>query len=92
VQGFLRTIKFIKNHIPKLANIMASITMPTKKDQPFIWKKEQHEAFDKTKAAVANAILCNYGHPTNPTSSTQMLHRNMPWEQGLLRKSMAPNR
>ena len=63
VRGFLQTINFIKNHIPNRAEIMAPITNLTKKDQPFIWDEKEQKAFDKTKAAVANAILCTYPDP-----------------------------
>ncbi len=66
VRGFLGTINFIKNHIPNRAAIMAPITLLTKDNQPFIWGEEQQQAFDKTKAAVANAILCTYPDPNKP--------------------------
>lgn len=63
VRGFLGTINFIKNHIPNRAEIMAPITNLTKDNVPFIWGEEEESAFEKTKAAVANAILCTYPDP-----------------------------
>ena len=66
VRAFLGTINFIKNHIPNHAKIMAPITLLTKDNQPFVWGEEQQQAFDKTKAAVANSILCTYPDPNKP--------------------------
>jgi hypothetical protein len=63
VRGFLGTINFIKNHIPNRAEIMAPITNLTKHNVPFIWGEEEESRFEKTKAAVANAILCTYPDP-----------------------------
>ena len=63
VRAFLGIINFIKNHIPNRAELLAPITKLTKKDQPFIWDDEQQQAFNKTKAAIANAILCTYPNP-----------------------------
>ena len=42
---------------------MAQITKLTKKDEPFIWADKQQQAFEKTKAVIANAILWTYPDP-----------------------------
>jgi hypothetical protein len=63
VRQLLSTINFIKNHIPNRAAIMQPITDLTKKEEKFEWGEEQQKAFDQTKAAVANAILCTYPNP-----------------------------
>ena len=64
VRQFLGTINFIKNNIPDRANILAPITELTKEKVEWKWGKEQQEAFKKTLAAVANAILCTYPNPS----------------------------
>ena len=66
VRAFLGVINFIKNHIPNRAELLAPITKLTKKDQPFVWENEQQQAFNKTKAAIANSILCTYPNPNKP--------------------------
>ena len=63
VRQLLGTINFIKNHIPNQAAIMQPITDLTKKEEKFEWGEKQQKAFDQTKAAVANSILCTYSNP-----------------------------
>jgi hypothetical protein len=41
VRGFLGVLNFIKNHIPRRAEICEPITRLTKKDVKFVWGEEQ---------------------------------------------------
>jgi hypothetical protein len=66
VRGFLGVLNFIKNHIPRRAEICEPITRLTKKDVKFIWGEEQQRAFDKLKAVVSEAILLTYPNPNRP--------------------------
>ncbi len=63
ISEFLGAINFIKNNIPNRANILAPITHLMKKDVPFVWGEKENKAFNKVKAAIANAILCTYPNP-----------------------------
>jgi hypothetical protein len=59
-------LNFIKNHIPRRAEICEPITRLTKKDVRFVWGEEQQRAFDKLKAVVLETILLTYPNPNRP--------------------------
>ncbi len=57
LQGFIGCVNFIKNHIPRQAELMQPLTKLTKKEAKFQWGPEAQQAFLKTKAAVAEAVM-----------------------------------
>ena len=46
VQAFVGMINFIKNHIPRRAQMLAPLTKLTRKDMKFKWTEEEQTAFD----------------------------------------------
>lgn len=79
MQSLLRIVNFIKNHIPRRAEICEPITRLMKKNIKFIWGEEQQQAFEELKGVVLEAILLPYPNPTKPfkiyrdASSTYMM-------------------
>jgi hypothetical protein len=66
IRAFLGVINFIKNHIPRRAEICKPITQLTCKDVKFTWGEEQKRAFDKVKAVISEAIMLEYPNPNRP--------------------------
>ena len=66
VRSLLGVVNFIKNHIPRRAEICEPITRLTRKDVKFVWGEEQQKAFEKLKAVVSEAILLTYPNPNRP--------------------------
>ncbi len=66
MQSLLGIVNFIKNHIPRRAEICEPITRLTKKNVKFIWGDEQRQAFEKLKGVVSEAILLAYPNPNKP--------------------------
>jgi hypothetical protein len=66
VRILLGVVNFIKNHIPRQAEICEPITRLTRKDVTFVWGEEQQNAFEKLKAVVSEAILLTYPNPNQP--------------------------
>eukprot|EP00957_Ditylum_brightwellii_P067916 5156057-Ditylum_brightwellii.AAC.3 len=56
VRQFIGVCNFIKNHTPRLAQIMVLLTNLTKKEVCFHWRPEQQEVFNLAKARVAEAM------------------------------------
>jgi hypothetical protein len=63
---FLGVINFIKNHIPRHAEICKPIARLTRKDIPFSWAEAQQSVFDRVKAIIAKAIMLEYPNPNHP--------------------------
>ncbi|KAL7450320.1 hypothetical protein ACHAXS_000226, partial [Conticribra weissflogii] len=66
LRGFIGCINFIKNHIPKRAELMQPLTKLTKKGVTFKWSEEQQQAFQKIKAAVSEAVMLVYPDVSKP--------------------------
>ena len=52
VRQFLGMINFIKNHIPCKTEILVPITKITKKNDSWVWGKEQQKAFQKIEVKI----------------------------------------
>ncbi len=63
---FIRFISFIKNSIPKKAELMEPLTKLTQKGISFKWTEEQQLAFKEIKAAVSEAIMLVYPNVSKP--------------------------
>jgi hypothetical protein len=66
IRAFLGMINFIKNHIPRRAEICEPITRLTCKGVPFVWGEEQQSAFERVKGAITEAIMLEYPNPNRP--------------------------
>ncbi|KAL7465162.1 hypothetical protein ACHAXS_005488 [Conticribra weissflogii] len=66
LREFIGCINFIKNHIPKCAELMQPLTKLTKKGISFKWTEEQQQAFQKIKAAVSEAVMLVYPDVAKP--------------------------
>lgn len=66
LRGFVGCINFIKNHIPKQVDLIRPLTQMTRKGVTFWWGAEQQQAFEKTKAAVLEAVMLTYPDATKP--------------------------
>ncbi len=66
LRGFIGCVNFIKNHIPRRAELMQPLTKLTKKEAKFQWGPEAQQAFLKTKAAVAEAVMLTYPDVKKP--------------------------
>ena len=57
VQAFLRFANFYRRFIQGYSQICIPLTKMTKKEQPFHWKCEQREAFEKLKKKFILALI-----------------------------------
>ena len=60
VQAFVGMVNFIKNHIPRRAQMLAPLTKLTRKDVVFKWGEEEQTAFDRVKATVSESMMLMY--------------------------------
>jgi hypothetical protein len=63
IRAFLGMINFIKNHIPRRAEICEPITRLTRKGVTFVWGEEQQSAFERVKGVITEAIMLEYPNP-----------------------------
>jgi hypothetical protein len=55
VKSFMGLVNFTIRFIPNLTTLGESLNRLMKKEQPFVWGKEQDAAFVKLKEVLANA-------------------------------------
>jgi hypothetical protein len=60
VKSFIGLVNFMGRFIPNLATLGEPLNRLMKKEQPFVWGKEQDAAFVKLKEALTNASTLAY--------------------------------
>ena len=66
VQMFVGCTNFVKNHVPKRAEILEPITKLIKKGEKYVWGTKQQEAFEKIKVVIAEMIILVYLEMNRP--------------------------
>jgi hypothetical protein len=60
VKSFMGLVNFTRRLIPNLVTLGESLNRLMKKEQPFVWRKEQDAAFVKLKEVLTNASSLAY--------------------------------
>nr|CAD2179014.1 unnamed protein product [Meloidogyne enterolobii] len=57
---------FFRKHVPNFSTIVEPLTRLTRKERPFIWGKEQQEAFEKVKKILSEKPVLTFPDYTKP--------------------------
>ena len=70
VRSFLGLVNFCARFIPELATTAEPLRRVTRQNVPFMWNKEQQDAFDDLKRKITNAETLAY---FDPDAKTQVI-------------------
>ena len=60
VRSFVQLVQYSSKFIPDFAQVADPLRKLTRKDQPFIWGKEQEESFQKLKQLMTKVTALAY--------------------------------
>ena len=63
VKSFLGLIEFYGRFIPQLSSLKEPLTRLTRKNQPFVWLKQQQQAFQKLKSVLCKDVTLSLFDP-----------------------------
>ena len=68
LQSFLGVVNWLRDYIPRLAEIALPLFKLISKDSPFIWTEDHSKAFDMIKKSLIQPPLLKFFDPTLPTA------------------------
>ena len=64
IERFHGLLKYLREYIPNFASIAEPLTRLIRKDKPFVWTKEQTQAFNQFKELLSNSPVRHLFDPT----------------------------
>jgi hypothetical protein len=68
IRSFLGFANFYRKFIPNFSNVVAPLTLLTRKEQPWLWTSLQQRAFDSLKTTFSSAPVLSIPDTTRPFS------------------------